>query len=389
MSRVRLAVLLLGLSSAAGAAPELAPYRPLYPGLYLETSIEIDPRDESFDDDGDRRDSALPLTEGASELPERRLEARLRWSFPLFEQEGYGFLSSRLHTARVTLRYADVDARGVVAKLAQEDPLLEVPSSGLGDTTLEIGSYLSGSANWRAGRTGPLSTLLLLGLTIPTGEYDADAPANPGTHHPSVHLKLGAHGTPWGGALLDAGLAYRVNGRDEEPQFGAQAPARPGDELLWDLQLAQRIGPGVYGLLGVEGQAQSDNQYDNPRLMAPLQASLPLADRIALPGRYRDQGTEAIDAALGLRWFVTQRLVLGAHYSRPLSGQSGVFEVDLADRLPAGCNIDAPTCVQVPAGSTPLDGLGSARRFASDRIGLSLTYQFGLGDPYACPGCSD
>lgn len=389
MNRGSATMLLMILSVSARAAPELAPYRPLYPGLYADAQLQTDPRDEAFDATGTRRASALPLTAGRSELPEHRLEARLRWTFPLFEQEGYGFFSSRLHTARVTLRYADLRARGAIADLPQSSALLNAPASGLGDTTLEIGSYLSGSAGWREGRTGALSTLLLLGLTVPTGEYDADAVANPGSHHASAHLKLGAHGALWRGAMLDGGIAYRVNGRDEEPQFGAQAPARAGNELLWDLHLAQRIAAGVHAVAGIEGQTQDPNRYENPRLTRPQPGSLPLTDRIALPGSYRDRGTDAIDASLGLRWFVSQRVVLGAHYTLALSGQSGEFQVDLVDRLPAGCNTAAPTCLQIPAGTTRLDGLGSARRYASDRIGLSLTYQFGLGDPYPCPGCTD
>lgn len=381
--------LLLLLSLRVQAAPDVAPYRPLYPAMYLDVSLELDPRDEAFDEQGDRRGSALPSLENQSKLPARQLESRFAWYFPLFEQEQLPFFSGRLHTARVTLRYLDVDARGAVADLARENPPLTQPGAGVGDTTLEFGSFLSGSSGWRGDGASRVSTLLLLGLTVPTGQYDHDAPVNPGSNHLSTHVKLGAHAQAWRGGLFDAGLALRLHGRDEEPQFGGLSPAKFGREIEWDLQVAQRLRAGLYGSLAFSGRDSGANTYEDPRVTGLDDNALPLADLVAVPGKYRDQGADVIAAALGLRWFLGQNLAAGLHYEHPLAGHSGEFDLDLARRLPAGCNLDSPTCALIPSGSTHVDGLGSARSYASDRFGLTLTYQFGQGDPYACPGCSD
>ena len=38
-----------------------------------------------------------------------------------------------------------------------------------------------------------------------------------------------------------------------------------------------------------------------------------------------------------------------------------------------------------PAGT--VDGMGPARTYSTDRLSLTVTYSFGLGDPFTCTGC--
>lgn len=368
---------------------EFTPYRPLYPAMILDAGWESDAQDRVFDADGDRRSSALPQLSGRSRFPQQSLQMRLGWTFPMFEQEGLPFFSSRLHTARLSFRYRDLASRGAIAEFVEADSRLQDADGGLGDTTLEFGSYLSGSAGWREGQVGKLSSLLMVGLKIPTGIYDRDAPINAGSNHLSAQVKLGVHGEPWRGGFLDAGLGYRVHGRNEEPAFGALAPARSGDEALWDLQLAQRLRPGLYLAVFADGREGQANRYRDPRFTLDDSDSTLLADIVPAPGQYRDEGASARAAGLALRWFLTPRWAAALHYTHPLSGQSGEFDVDLLQRTPAGCTVGAAACVTVPAGSERVDGLEAARSYASDRIGLSFTWQFGQGDTWACSGCSD
>lgn len=376
-------------TSLRAELPEFTPYRPLYPALYLDAGWQSDPRDEVFDAQGHRRASALPGAPGRSRFPEQSLHARLAWTFPLFEQEALPFFSSRLHTARLSFRYAELASRGAIEDFINEEASLQSAGGGLGDTTLEFGSFLTGSAGWREGRTGAVSTLLLLGLNLPTGVYDRDAPVSAGSNHLSAQIKLGAHGSPWRGAFLDTGLGYRVHGRNEEPAFGALEPSRAGDEALWDVQLAQRLRPGVYLALSANGREGRRNTYHDPRFTLNDEQDSLLADVVPLPGEYHDAGADTRLASLALRWFLTQRFVAALHYTHPFAGQSGEFDLDLVRRTPAGCELGAPGCVVTPAGSAQTDGLGDARSYASDRLGLSFTYQFGQGDTWACPGCSD
>lgn len=391
MRRAHLIVpLLAALTCTAHAeVPAFTPYRPLYPALYLDAAWQQDDGDEVFDASGKRRSTVLPSTAGRSRFPEQALDGRLAWYFPMFEQDALPFFSSRLHTARVSFRYADLASRGAIADFIDADASLQHAGGGLGDTVLEFGSFLSGSAGWREGRTGPLSSLLLLGVNLPTGVYDRNAAVNAGSNHFSVHLKLGAHAAIWRGAFLDGALGYRVHGRNQEPQFGALAPSQAGDDAIWDLQLAQRLRPGLYLALSASGSEGARNRYRDPRLSLREPEAAPLGDVIPVPGTYHDDGTDLRLLSIALRWFLHPRVAAALHYTHPLSGHSGEFELDQVQRTPAGCNVDAPGCVVTPAGSTRVDGLGSARSDASDRIGLSFTWQFGQGDTWGCPGCSD
>lgn len=392
MSVARCAVLVaaaLGCTAARAAPPDIAPYRPLYPALYVDASLEYDPRDESFDAQGRRESSALPSRSGATSFGQAVLETRLAWYFPMFEQEGLPFFSGRLHTLRASLRYHRLESSGGIEDFIDANPGLERAGDGVGDTTFEFGSFLSGSAGWRDGRVGPLSTLLLVGLTLPTGIYDHDAPVNAGSNHFAAHAKLGAHGSTWRGGFLDGAVGYRVHARDEDPQFGALAPAESGDEVLWEVQFAQGLRPGLYLGIAASGSEGQANRYRDPRFSTQAQNASALSDIVPVAGTYRDQGVDSRIAVLSLRWFCTPRLAAGVHYTHPLSGRGGEFDLDLVQRTPAGCAPGTVGCLTSPAGSAHEDGLGSARSYASDRVALSITYQFGQGDTWACPGCAD
>ena len=54
---------------------------------------------------------------------------------------------------------------------------------------------------------------------------------------------------------------------------------------------------------------------------------------------------------------------------------------------PAGCTPGGSGCTTSDGGSVLVDGMGPARSYASPRLTLAITYQFGLGDFYPCPGC--
>lgn len=373
------ATLVLFATSAQTAPPEFTPYRPLYPGLYLDAAFESDPGDRRFDASGQRRDSALAAPLASSELPRQALALRMAWTFPLFEQEAWPWISSRLHTARLTFSYAELESNGAIASLIDTRADVQRSGGGLGDVTAEFGTFLSGSRDWREGRTGSLATLLLLGLSIPVGVYDREAPTNAGSNHLAAHVKVGAHGTPWHGAFLDAGVGYRVHGSNEEPQFGALAPAEPGDAWLWDVQLAQRLRPGLYLAISASGSEGEANGYRDPRFTTVATSAPPLSDVVPVPGRYADEGTDARLARLALRWFVTERVAAALYWTHPFAGRSGEFDLPLQQRTPAGCAGGTLGCLSVPAGSVRQEGYGEAQSLAADRVGLSLTWQFGTG----------
>ena len=360
---------------------EFTPYRPLYPAMYLDASFEVDPADESFDASGHRRSSALSGDTGRTRFPSQSLQVRLGWTFPLFEQDALPFFSNRLHLARLTVRYRNIESRGDIESFIDSRSGLQSAGGGLGDTTLEFGSFLSGSRNWREGRVGRVSTLLLFGLDLPTGIVDRGAPENAGSNHRSTHMRFGVHAMPWTGAWLDAGLGYRVHARNAEPAFGGLVPTQRGDDWLWDVQLAQRLRSGLHLALSVTASEGEANRYDDPRLFTGQQNALPITDTAPAPGAYFDRGVDARAATLALRWFARPRLALALSYTQPFSGRSGEFDLDLIERLPAGCVPGAVGCLSLPAGSTREDGLGEARSYASGRIGVSLTWQMGQGVP--------
>lgn len=401
-----LSMLLCAAPSLAGDPPPLfGRYLPLHPGLYIDAGYGQDDRDRSYDQQGHERAGAAPQAGGKTSFPESRFTTRFTWHFPLFEGEDLPFLSSRTHLARVTLSHNRVRTRGTLADFAADTSDdagtdaddLRNNGSGIGDPMFEFGSFLLGSpvAATRGGERPPYSLLLLAGLTAPFGTYDRDAPANSGGNRWVTHLQLGGHWQPRPGSILEAGFTWRRYDRNENPAFGALSPAQQGDDRVFDLSLTQLLWRGVYvGAYGTDRQG-SANTYEGVRF-APNRPTpvvvLPdptstFSDNFPTPGRYRDGGTALREVGGSLQWFATQRLLLGLHFSQPLSGKSGQFSLPYTDRTPAGCTEGALGCAYSPGTTVLVDGLGPARSYASPRWTLSLAWQFGLGDLYPCAGC--
>lgn len=377
--------------------PSFGRYKPLYPGQYLHLAYTQTDGDEYFDAESERRDGALP-TYGPSALPREDLRAELSWHFPLFETYALPFISSRMWRARVQLGYARTEAEGAVAEFARDESDdeatfaddLATEGSGLTDLRLALGTYLFGapSSGWREGRSGPASLLAELALTVNTGEYERNTPVNAGHNTPAVHALLGLHWSPWAGGFIDAGLRYGAYIKNQDPTFGAQAPAQVGDTLSWDVSLAQRLWPGAYLSVYGQGFDRESNRYENPRFAPNPPTPPPGSDAIPAPGNYRDDGVERRSIGAGFDVFLSQRLTLGLHYTRPISGRSGQFDLDYNFRVPEGCFTDAVGCTLLPAGSVPVDGLEAGRALAADRISLSLRFHFLERDTFDCVGCS-
>ena len=399
MRRTRVALgalaVLTGSAQAGEAAPQLGRYLPLYPALYVQTKVSVDQRDAVFTASGKEQSSAVPSLAGSSSLPEQRLETTLAWTFPLFET--LPFAGSRLYTARIHLGYASDQTKGALADFARDTSDdartqadgLRTRSSGLSDVTLEFGGWLYGSGNWRERSETPFAVLLSGGLRLPVGQYDRDAAANPGSNTLAVHGKLGLYSTPWQNAHLDAGIGYRRYYRNQDPAFGGLTPRQQGNDLSWDVSLAQRLMPGFYIAGFADGRIGKANSY-SPRFAPnapPPPTTVPASDNFPTPGSYRDDGTESLRAGASLYGFLSQRWLLGLHYARPLSGKSGEFDLPYSNRQPAGCTVGATGCNVTAGGSVHVDGLGPARVFASDSFTLSLQYNFGQGDAYTCVGC--
>lgn len=379
-------------SAQAEAPPQLGRYLPLYPALYVQTQLSVDQRDSVFNADGKQQSTAMPSLSGSSSLPEQRLDTTLAWTFPLFE--ALPFSASRLYTARINLGYASDTTKGALADFARDTSDddstqadgLRTKSSGISDITLEFGGWLYGANNWRERSDTPFAVMLLGGLRMPVGQYDRDTAANPGSNTLAVHGQLGLYATPWSNAHLDAGLGYRRHFKNQDPAFGGLAPRYQGNDLSWDVSLAQRVMPGLYIAGFADGRHGKANAY-SPRFAPNAPAAPANSDNFPTPGSYRDEGTELLRAGASLYGFVGQRWLLGLHYAKPLSGQSGEIDLPYSNRTPAGCTVGATGC-NVTAGETVhVDGLGSARVFASDSFTLSLQYNFGQGDSYTCVGC--
>ncbi|GAC1627648.1 MAG: hypothetical protein NVS9B10_16850 [Nevskia sp.] len=98
----------------------------------------------------------------------------------------------------------------------------------------------------------------------------------------------------------------------------------------------------------------------------------PLMDTFPAPSPQRDQGTREQRLQLGLGGFVTPRLWLGAQYAHPLSGRSGGFDLPYRQQT-QNCTAFG-NCMPTANGSAHVDGLGSARTYASDSFQISLRW---------------
>jgi hypothetical protein len=308
------------------------------------------------------------------------------------------FFANRLHTVRLHSGYSRNTTRGALADFARDTSddattqadSLGVNSHGLSDLTLEFGSWLVGSSDWRNHQQTPYSLLLLIGAQLPTGYYDRDAPSSPGNNTGAGHVQLGGYWQPWNGAHLEAGAGYRAYLKNQDPAFGGLHPTNQGDTLFWDASFSQRLFPGWYAGVFADGHDSAANSYADVRFApnAPAAPStVPASDNYPTPGVYEDAGTSLLRAGVSLQGFVAQRWQLGLHYAMPLSGKSGEFDLPYSNRQPAGCTVGATGC-NVTAGDTVhVDGLGAARVYASPSVALTLRYQFGQGDSYTCVGC--
>lgn len=381
---------------AGETAPALGRYMPMYPALYFSGGYAQDDQDRSYDQQGVDRDSAVPTVPGQTAFPEQRLESSFTWYFPLFESFGLPWLSSTLHTARVTLRHVRLDTEGSLRTYADAaQPLfspLKPAGSGLGDTTLEFGSFLWGAQGWREGRKGETAALFMVSINLPSGIYEHEAPVNAGSNHWSYQAKLGFHARPWSGGFVDAAYAYRAHGSNYEPQFGGLAPFEQGDDRLWDISIGQRLWRGLYLNAFYTDRKGEANEYQNPQYAPnppPPPSTTPPSDNYPTPGRYFDHGTTLSVAGLSLQYFVSQRVLASLHWSQPQEGRSGQFMLPYTNRQPAGCIVGASNCTTSPGASVLVDGLGPARSYASPSLMLSLAFNFGQGDAFTCVGCEE
>jgi hypothetical protein len=385
-----------GVAHADELAPEFGRYLSLYPGLYFHGGYAQDDRDASFDQNGDERASAAPQTPGRTGFPEQSAYATFDWHFPMFESYGLALVSDRLHTARMTLRYVDTHAEGSLATFAAdasddartEADDLQNSGAGVGDLLLEFGTFLAGSGDWRERTDRSFAVLLLAGVNVPTGIYDRDAPVSAGSNTWYFQGKLGMHWQPWDGAFVETGLAHRDYTNNEEPAFGSLMPHKQGNDLLFDLSYTQRFLRDLYAGTFYTHRQSQPNEYRNPRY-APNAPPHPDANTDTYPrtGVYRDGGTELETQGLSLYYFVTQRMLAALHWTHPRDGRSGQFLLPFDEKSPSGCIPGSANCT-VTAGSTVLvDGMGPARAYSTDRLTLTVTYNFGLGDAFTCTGC--
>lgn len=374
--------LLLSTAAQAAETPllEFGRYRPLYPGLYGDFSFSRSEQDKSFDARGKEEDSALPNLGGESSFPQEALTARFRWYFPMFEEEQLPFFSGRLHTARLTARLAQADAEGEIARFAEANDL-QTSSSGLGDLTLEFGSFLMGSDGWREGKLPAFSLLALVGMNAATGKHDIDAPYNVGSNEHSFHFQLGAHWQPAPAWLVDGGVRFRRFEQNEEPAFGGAEPAERGDDTIWDISLARRFGQNFYVTAFYYDRDGGANRYENPRFVVNPPAPAAGMQTFPTRGSYSDGGTALSAFGVSLSWFVRQNWLLAVHVFQPREGESGEFDLPFSQQ-PTGCTL-LNNCNPQPSGqSRRVDGLGGARSYASQSLMLSITHSFGRSDPW-------
>ena len=372
----------LGLlaGSSATANPDLlldsGRYLARYPGLIVGLSLLRDPRDDSFGRDGHRRSGVAPAYGPGSEFPLTQATVDLDWQLPLFETEALPFVSSRLWNARVVLGYTDTSTKGPIADaaVAQGAPSSK---SGVTDIDLAFGPVLYGSQDWRARTATPLSLILLGELRLPIGEQDPDAPNSAGGGVFAWGGRLGGHWQPqtaWlQGVRFDAGLRLRWYEADQEPAFNAQTPTRNGRDLEVDATLARRLWRGLQGQVTYFLRDGAANEYRNIRATPNPPAADPLQQAFPDPAPLRDGGTREQRLQIGLGAFITPRLWLSLGWTHPLSGRSGGVTVPYFEQA-TDCG-SVGTCMPRAIGSDPVDGLGNARRYASDTVQLRLRWQ--------------
>lgn len=394
------AVAMLAASQAAAQdvpepSPRFARYMPLYPGQYGDFAVQRDSRSRTFDASGTERDTGVPTLAGETGFSRTDVVAGLTWHLPLFEDYDIPFISSTQHLLRVQLRYARTETDGPLAAFIADDSDdadtnaddLRNNGSGIGDVTVEGGSFLYGAGNWRTRERSPLAVLFKAGLRLNFGNYDRDAPTSAGTNTPAFHAVLGVHAQPWTGGFLDVGIGRRAYLKNQDPAFGGLAPTQQGDDTWFDVTLAQQFGGRFFATAFYFDRSGDPNQY-TPVLFAPNPPEPPPnSDNFPTPGIYHDRGTELQTVGLALDFFASQRWQLGLQWTHPTGGRSGQFNLPYTNRTPPGCTPGATGCMTSDGETVFIDAYGPARVFATDRFTLSARFQFGEGDTFTCVGC--
>ncbi len=412
------AALLLALAAAAparasvDALPQFARNMPLYPGMYFNARWFSDERDRVFDAQGRERDSAIPTLPDPTRFPMQALQAEFLWHFPMFETYGLLWFSERTHFARVQLNYVQTRTEGALTDFAANEAAdgdgdvdnaddLRSDGSGIGDLFVEYGGYIYGSptASYRERERTPLAILIAFGGSLPFGVYDRDAPVSAGGNTFWIQSRLGLHAQPWPGGFVDADYGYREYFKNQDAAYMALDPRQQGDDRFWSLSIGQRLARGLYLSVFASDRRGQPNQYRDLRFApnSPPDAEpeddatgTQNYDKLPAPGAIlHDRGTARRSAGLGVEYFLSQKLRLGLHYETPLSGRSGEIDVQWVQRTPAGCTVGADGCDLADAEVLRADGTGAARVYATDRLMVTLNYQFGLRDVFSCPGCSD
>lgn len=380
MRRALLLLACLPLPASAGepAVLDFGRYLAKYPAMYATLALSDDPRDEIFDQRGDRRDGVAPTYGPGSRFPERRVQTQLEWFFPFFETEALPLVSSRLWTARATLGYAALAAEGAIADYAAANDLRGA-QPGITDIALQFGPVLYGSRDWRTRTSTPLSVILLGEFSLPVGRRHPDAAVNAGSNVFSYGATLGAYWRPIDGLFLDAGAHWRAYSKNDEPAFDGQEPAHAGAQWRLDATLAARVWQSFYASASYYDGRGAANEYRGVRASPHPPSADPLMETFPDPGTVMDGGTRDRRADAALHWFALQRLRLSLHYVMPLAGASGEFDLPYQQQL--------QHCISLPAGCSPqahgsdhVDGLGEARVFASRYFLLAATWNFGQGD---------
>lgn len=397
------ALMQLPAHAAVDQIPRMGHNMPLYTGKYATFSWLQDERDRSYDAAGNERGTATPQVAEPTAMPMDRFQAEYLWHFPMFETYGLPYFSSRTHFARVQVNYIDTQTQGGLIRFAEsengddgdfdEADDLRPDASGIGDIFAEYGAYLYGSSSrdWRSRERTPFALLWAFGGNLPFGVVDRDAPNNAGTNTTWLQARIGVHANPWRGGFLAANLGHREYFKQQDSLYGGTAPRQQGDDRFWNASASQRLFGGLYLSAFALGREGDPNQYKEVRYVPnpPPPPDNPNADKLPAPGNLQyDNGTERQTAGLGLDWFLTQRVRLGLHYEKPMSGRSGEFDLQYVERTPAGCTVTATGCNLDDAEVVRVDGTGPARIYATERLMFSINVHFGLGDNYSCTGCS-
>src|SRR5204863_463709 len=80
-----------------------------------------------------------------------------------------------------------------------------------------------------------------VGLNMPTGAYERNAPVSLGTNAWAFSGKLGVHANLWSGGFVEAEGGLRHYARNEEPEFGGLAPHKQGADRFWDASVTQKV----------------------------------------------------------------------------------------------------------------------------------------------------